>query len=321
MSFPWGHDRRFNSYAAFCIRTYGSRLQKLSIDAGFTCPNRDGKQGFGGCTFCSNEAFNPSYCSPEKSIGQQINEGISFHRSRYRRAVRYIAYFQAYSNTYAPLETLRKKYHEALSHPGISGISIGTRPDCVDRQLLDMLEEMAVEQFVGLELGLESCHDTILSRVNRGHSFQQSVDALRLASGRGIHLGAHFILGLPGESRRSMLDQAEIINGLPIDSVKFHQLQIMKGSAMAHEYKENPADFHLFSLEEYIEFIIDLLERLRPDLLIERLCGEVPPRFLLSEPWGKLRNDEVLRLIEKRMEQRNTYQGKNPMLQINKATS
>jgi radical SAM protein (TIGR01212 family) len=301
--------RRFNSYASWCIATYGTRLQKLSVDAGFSCPNRDGTLGTGGCSFCLNDGFNPSYCDPHKSITQQLDEGISFHRTRYRRAVKYIAYFQAYSNTYAALDHLRRTYMEALLHADISGISIGTRPDCIDKGVLDLLQELSANYRVSLELGVESCNDRTLQRVKRGHDFACSKKAIEDAAARGIQTGAHFILGLPGESRQEMLDQSQIINSLPLHSVKFHQLQIMKGTLMQKEYAEDPGAFSLFSLEQYIEFIIDLLERLRPTLLIERLCGEVPPRFLAVPGWGLIRNDEVIRRIEKRMEERGSRQG------------
>jgi uncharacterized protein len=310
MNFPWGHKRRFNSYAQHCKLKYGTRLQKLSIHAGFTCPNRDGKLGKGGCSFCSNEGFNPSYCSPEKTVTQQINEGIDFHRTRYHRAVKYLAYFQPYSNTYAPIEKLRAVYGEALSHPGISGISIGTRPDCMSPEILDYLEKLSQEHFISIEYGIESCYNRTLQKVNRGHSFEQSVDAIQQTAERGIQCGAHLIFGLPGESRQDMLAEAAMISSLPLDSIKLHQLQILKGTVMAEEYKKDPGLFQLFSLEEYIGFIIDFLELLRSGLLIERLTAEVPPRFLAVPGWGLIRNDQVMVKIETRMEERNTWQGK-----------
>jgi uncharacterized protein len=309
-TYSWGSSRRFNSYAQHCIRTFGSRLQKLSIDAGFTCPNRDGTKGVGGCTFCLNEAFNPSYCVPEKTITQQINEGIAFHKTRYRRAVKYIAYFQAFSNTYGPLEKLRSAYSEALNHPLVSGISIGTRPDCINDEILDLLQALSQQFHTGIEYGLESCNDDILQAVRREHTHADSESAIRKTAARNIHIGVHLLLGLPGESRQSMLDAAGILSSLPVNSLKIHQLQILKGTAMEQQYRENPEAFHLFSLEEYIDFVIDFLEALSPDILIERLTAEVPPRFLLAPAWGLVRNDRVLQLIEARMEVRNTWQGR-----------
>jgi len=306
----WADKRRFNTFAAYCQRTYGTRLQKLSIDAGFTCPNRDGTLGDKGCTYCSNDAFNPSYCLPEKSITQQINEGIEFHQNRYRRATKYIAYFQPYSNTYKDLDELKTLYGEALSHPMISGISIGTRPDCIDDAKLDYLSEIAKTHFVSVEYGIESCYNKTLQAINRGHSFETAVDAIKTTAGRKLFVGAHIIFGLPGESRSDMLAEAKMLSALPINSLKLHQLQILKNTVMEMEFNNNPQRFDIFSLEEYIEFIIDFLELLNPDIIIERLSGEVPPRFLVNVPWGMLRADQVMVQIEKRMKMRNTCQGK-----------
>ena len=310
MTYPWGDNRRFNSYSNYFTKQFGGRVQKISIDAGFSCPNRDGKLSTGGCTFCSNAAFNPSYCKPEKSIKQQIEEGIEFHQKRYRRASKYLAYFQPFSNTYKPLEKLKGIYQQALEMPEIAGIVIGTRPDLVDEQILQYLSEIRQTHYVMLEYGVESIYDETLLRVNRGHDFATAERAIRLTAQYGIPCGAHFIFGLPGETKAMMLDAADIISRLPLTTVKFHQLQIFKGTTMAEEYLEYPEHFHLFDLEEYIEFVIDFAERLSPKIVIERFAGEVPPRYLVSEPWMKLRYDEVLARIEKRMEERETWQGR-----------
>ncbi len=306
--FPWGDNRRFNSYSSYFTREFGSRVQKISIDAGFSCPNRDGKISTGGCTFCRNDAFNPSYCHPEKSIRQQIDEGIEFHQRRYRRAKSYLAYFQAFSNTYKPLDELEKLYREALSVDGVIGLVIGTRPDCINEETLDMLKSL--DATVILEYGVESVYDQTLTRVNRGHDFATAKKAIEITHKYGFHCGGHFIFGLPGETREMMLHTADIISELPLTSVKFHQLQIFKDTKMADEYIANPSDFHLFTLDDYIEFVIDFIERLNPNIVIERFAGEVPPRYLVSKPWLNLRYDQVLSLIEKRLEERNTYQGK-----------
>lgn len=323
--------RRFNSYSSYFKRQFGGRVQKISIDAGFSCPNRDGKISTGGCTFCSNAAFNPSYCKPEKSIRQQIEEGIEFHQRRYRRASKYLAYFQPFSNTYKPLEELKKVYEQALEPidsrqhtaqrwndmdskalktPEIAGIVIGTRPDLVDEALLQYLNEIQKTHYVMLEYGVESVYDETLLRVNRGHDFATAERAIRLTAQYGIPCGAHFIFGLPGESKTMMLNAADVISRLPLTTVKFHQLQIFKDTKMAEEYQHHPEHFHLFDLEEYIDFVIDFAERLNPNIVIERFAGEVPPRYLVSEPWMKLRYDEVLARIEKRMEERDTWQGR-----------
>ena len=230
MTYPWGDTRRFNSYAGYFRRLFGCRVQKLSVDAGFTCPNRDGTIGEGGCTFCNNGAFTPSYCMPSKSVGQQIAEGIEFHRNRYRSAQRYLVYFQAFSNTYAPLERLKRLYDEALAHPGVAGIVVGTRPDCVDERKLDYFAGLARDRYVALEYGIESTFDATLRAVNRGHDFACARRAVEMTAARGLHVGAHFILGLPGETDAMLLDQVERINALPLTTVKFHQLQVFRAT-------------------------------------------------------------------------------------------
>lgn len=308
--YPWGHERRFNAYSNYFRSLYGARIQKVSIDAGFTCPNRDGTKGTGGCTYCNNDAFNPSYCIPEKSVSQQIEEGIQFHKWRYSEAVSYLAYFQAFSNTYAPVESLRKLYSEALGYPGVIGLVIGTRPDCIDNEKLDLLKELSDKYYVAVEYGIESCYNKTLSRINRGHTFEEAVCAVEKTSSLGIKTGAHFIFGLPGESRAEMLEQAEIISELPLHTVKFHQLQIIKGTRMEKEFMENPSDFELFSWDEYLIFFISFLEHLSPRLVVERFTGEAPPRFLTGEGWGKKRTDQIVSLIEKKMEEIDTWQGK-----------
>ena len=324
--FPDG--KRYNSFVGYFKRKYGERLQKIVLDAGFTCPNRDGKVGRGGCTYCDNAAFHPSYSTAGKSLHLQLDEGIEFHKVRYRTTEHYLDYFQSFSNTYAPLERLRALYEEALSHPSVVGIVIGTRPDCVDEEKLDYLSDLAhgrvledwsrsladggvrTAPIVIIEYGIESCYDATLQRINRGHDFETACRAVRMTASRGIDVGAHFILGLPGETRQMMLDSCALINDLPLRSVKFHQLQIVKGTRMEKEYAECPQDFERFSLDEYLDFFTDMLERLRPDLFIERFVGEVPPRFVNETPWGLIRNVELLRLLEKRLEDRSTWQGR-----------
>ena len=306
--FPDG--KRYNSFVGYFKRKYGERLQKIVLDAGFTCPNRDGKVGRGGCTYCDNAAFHPSYSTAGKSLHQQMDEGIGFHKVRYRTTEHYLAYFQSFSNTYAPLQRLKALYEEALSHPDVVGIVIGTRPDCVDEEKLDYIAELAKKHVVIVEYGIESCYDRTLGRINRGHDFETARKAVEMTAQRGIDVGAHFILGLPGETKQMMLDSCALINALPIRSVKFHQLQIVKGTRMEKEYAECPEDFERFSLDEYLDFFTDMLERLRPDLFIERFVGEVPPRFVNETPWGLIRNVELLRLLEKRLEERDTWQGR-----------
>lgn len=324
--FPDG--KRYNSFVGYFKRKYGERLQKIVLDAGFTCPNRDGTLGRGGCTYCDNAAFHPSYSTSGKSLHQQIDEGIGFHKVRYRTTEHYLAYFQSYSNTYASLHRLKGLYEEALSHPQVVGIVIGTRPDCVDEEKLDYLAELASgnvlknwtrsladdegreSPIVIMEYGIESCHDHTLARINRGHDFETARLAVQMTAERNIDTGAHFILGLPGETRQMMLDSCKMINRLPLRSVKFHQLQIVKGTRMEQEFAEMPQDFERFALNEYIDFFVDMLERLRPDLSIERFAGEVPPRFVNETPWGLIRNVELLRLLDRRLDERDTWQGR-----------
>ncbi len=308
--YSWGHSRRFNSYTEYIRSVFGGRVQKVVVDAGFTCPNRDGTKGNGGCTYCNNDAFNPSYCNPVETIHSQIAKGIDFHSVRYRRASQFLTYFQPYSNTYAPLSLLKELYEEALAYPGVVGLVIGTRPDCVDEQKLDYLAELSEKSFIQVEYGVESCYTKTLQRINRGHDFETSQRIIQQTHDLGIRTGAHFIFGLPGESLDEMMLEAEIISQMPIDTVKFHQLQIVKGTRMEQEYMADPSVFHQFSLEEYIDFIIRFLERLSPSMVVERFAGEVPPQLLHHLSWDLIRYDEVLKRIERELEERDTFQGR-----------
>lgn len=319
--FPEG--KRYNTFVGYYRRLYGERLQKLVIDAGFTCPNRDGTVGRGGCSFCDNAAFHPSYSTSGKSIAEQIDEGIEFHQVRYRNTKHYLAYFQSYSNTYAPIPRLRELYLAALTHPKIVGIVIGTRPDCVDEEKLDFLAGLKAGEGLGdwhrdgfehpvvkVEYGIESCYDETLLRVGRGHDVAVAEKAVRMSAERGLEPGAHFILGLPGETREMLLGQCRFISSLPLHSVKFHQLQIVKGTRMEKEFAAVPQDFLRLSLPDYLDMVIDILERLRPDLYIERVAGEVPPRFVNETRWGLIRNFQILHLLDERLSERNTWQGR-----------
>ncbi len=324
---------RYNSYAAYFRTTYGERLQKVAIDAGFSCPNRDLRdRSKGGCVFCNNSAFNPSYCSPDKGICRQIDEGILFHRQRYPNTTRYLAYFQPYSNTFAPLDTLKARYEEALAHPDIVGLIIGTRPDCVDEAKLDYLASLAERNgtYVAVEYGIESCYDATLDAIGRGHDFAATRRAIALTHSRGLHCGAHLVLGLPGETRQMIVDEADAINSLPIDTLKLHQLQIIVGTRLEEQVKramEHTADpyaaLHSMGVcddivrkESYVQLVCDMLERLRPDIMMERFAGEVPPRFqaLPQLGWRRadgrlLRNEEVPQMVNSELERRGSRQG------------
>ncbi|MFR9635445.1 MAG: TIGR01212 family radical SAM protein [Rikenellaceae bacterium] len=302
--------RRFNSYSSYFRRVLGGRTQKVAINAGFSCPNRDGKVGVEGCTFCNNLAFTPSYCEPNLSVTTQINEGVSFHLNRYRTATKYLAYFQSFSNTYAPLERLRELYDEALAHPLIAGVIIGTRPDCVDEEKLDYFAKLSRSKYVAIEYGVESTFDQTLQQINRGHDFAEAKWAIEQSAKRGIHTGAHFILGLPGESEEMLMEQVDTINALPLTTIKFHQLQIFRDTQMATEYDTTPSKFRFWSKEEYIALFIQMLERLRPDLVVERFASEAPPRYHHGPNWGLVRNESLLNLFEKELARQNTYQGR-----------
>ena len=305
----WGDDRPYNSYAAYFRRLFGERVQKVAVNAGFTCPNRDGKISTGGCTFCNNSAFTPSYCQPVKSVSQQIEEGIEFHRRRYRTATRYLAYFQSFTNTYAPLEQLKLLYDEALSNPLVAGLVVGTRPDCVDEQKLDYFASLSRDHYVTLEYGIESCDDRVLASINRGHDYATAVRAVEMTAERGIHCGAHFILGLPGQSDEELIAQTDKINALPLTTVKFHQLQVFRGTAMAEQYDQNPELFHFWTVEEYIELFSEILARLRPDIVVERFASEAPPRYHYGRNWGLVRNETLWNMLEKRLAEKGIFQG------------
>lgn len=306
--FVWGHQRRFNAYANYFKKQFGERIQKLSINAGFTCPNRDGSVARGGCSYCNNDAFSPSYCLPESSVYKQLEMGIEFHRERYG-AKKYLAYFQNFSNTYAPLQQLKSIYEEALNYPEVIGIVIGTRPDVIDDEKLQYFKELSEKVYVIIEYGIESCYDQTLESINRGHTFAQTCEAIEKTAAYGVKVGGHVMFGLPGESKQMMYDEVDLLNKLPLDNIKFHQLQIMRNTTMAKQYQENPDQFTFFQLEEYINFIVDITERLNPKFVIERFSGEAPPRFVLSPKWG-LRTSDVMNRIEQRMKDRDTWQGK-----------
>ena len=298
----------YNDFSSFLRGRFGCKVQKISIDAGFTCPNRDGSKGVGGCTFCNNQTFNPSYCRGAVSVEQQMREGISFFSHKYPQ-MRYLAYFQAYTNTYESLSVLRERYEYALTVDGCVGIVIGTRPDCMPDELLDYLQELSLRTFVLVEYGIESANDATLLRVNRGHDYSVAVDAVCRTARRNIPVGAHIILGLPGETRAMLMQQAAQLSALPLTTLKLHQLQLIRGTQMAVEYESLPDDFHLFTLEEYVETVVDYVERLRPDIILERFTSSSPKELLIAPDWG-LKNYEFVEIVKRRMRERDTWQGK-----------
>ncbi len=298
----------YNDYGSYMRRLFDFKVQKISIDAGFTCPNRDGTKGTGGCTYCNNRTFNPAYCHRHRSVVEQMNEGISFFSHKYPQ-MRYLAYFQAYTNTYASLDVLKARYEDALSVDGCVGIVIGTRPDCMPEVLLNYLQELAKSVYVMVEYGVESTDDITLRRINRGHDYAAAADAVCRTAARGLPVGVHIILGLPGEKRETYVQQARILSELPIHNLKLHQLQLIHGTRMAEEYYSYPDDFHLFMLDEYIDVVVDYIENLRPDIVIERFASQSPKELLIAPDWG-LKNYELVEKIKCRMRERDTWQGK-----------
>lgn len=300
---------RYNDFPTFLKRFFTGKVQKISINAGFTCPNRDGTVGYGGCTYCNNQTFNPEYCRTEKTVSVQLEEGKRFFAHKYPE-MKYLAYFQAYTNTYGELEALKRKYEEALAVDDVVGLVIGTRPDCMPDTLLDYLEALARRTFVLVEYGIESTLDRTLRRINRGHTWQAAVDAVERTAARGLPVGGHVILGLPGESREDILGQAADISRLPLDTLKLHQLQLIRGTRMAREYEEQPEDFHLFQdVDEYIALVVDYIQRLRPDLVLERFVSQSPKELLIAPDWG-LKNYEFNHRLQKRMKELDAWQGK-----------
>ncbi|MBN2668672.1 MAG: TIGR01212 family radical SAM protein [Bacteroidales bacterium] len=291
----------FNSYSKYIRETFGERVQKISVDAGFTCPNRDGTKGRGGCTYCNNDTFNPIYTSSQKTIIQQLNEGVAFFEPKYK-AQKYLAYFQAYTNTYDSIKRLKALYDEALSHPKVIGLVISTRPDAITREIADLIEEYAKSHFVSVEIGIESTLDRSLNLLNRCHTYNETIDAFEILKNRNIHLGAHLIIGIPGESKTDFTEHAVQVSKLPIEFLKLHQLQIIKGTAMAKSYKNNSNAFELLSVNDYVEIVGEFLRHLRPDVVIERFSSESPKELLIAPFWGGLKNFEITEKVRKYMQ-------------------
>lgn len=299
----------YYDFSDFLKNHFDGKVQKISINAGFTCPNRDGTKGFGGCTYCNNQTFSPDYCHTEKSVAKQLEEGIKFFSGKYP-TMQYLAYFQAYTNTYSDTLSLINKYESALSHPGVCGLIVGTRPDCMPDDLLQYFADLSKEKFVMIEYGLESTLDKTLIRINRGHTYKESETAIERTAQAGIPVGAHLILGLPGENNKDILSHADKLSKLPLSTLKLHQLQLIKNTRMAKEYEEKPEEFHLYEVDEYIDLAIDFVERLNPSICVERFVSQSPKELLIAPDWG-LKNFEFTAKVNKRFAERNTWQGKN----------
>lgn len=308
--YPWGDDRPFYGSARYYRNTFECEIRKLSIDAGFSCPNRDGRVGVGGCTFCNNDAFSPRYADRQRSISEQMAAGREFHARSWVPGARWLVYFQAYSNTYASVEVLRRRYEEALQGEDVAGLIIGTRPDCVDESILDLVAELRKRYYVAVEFGMESAFDATLHRVNRGHTWQDSVRAVELCHQRGIPCGGHFIIGLPGESDDMVLQTIAQINSLRLATVKFHQLQIFRGTAMERDYVSHPEEYRFFTPEEYVALLAEGVRRLRPDTAVERIVSEVPASFRHEGMgWQGLRSHHVINRLCARLERLHAFQG------------
>ena len=274
----------YNSYGRYLRDRFGCRVYKIGIDAGFSCPNRDGSLSTLGCTYCNNDSFRPKTSDCRKSVTEQLSDGMEYLRRRYG-AKKFIAYLQTATNTYASMDVLAPLYETAVAHPDVVGLAIGTRPDCVDEEKLAWLAQLAKSCFVTVEYGLQSASDETLRRINRGHDVQCWRNAVTRTRNRGIHIGTHLILGFPWESREEMLRGAEVVSAAGIDFLKPHHLHVVRGSVLAGEYFANP--FPLPTLEEYARLLADFLARLSPDICIERLFGTAPEELLIAPVWGK----------------------------------
>ena len=306
--FPWGNERRFHAYSHYCKTHYGGRIQKLPVDAGFSCPNRVSRTQ-GGCTYCANNAFTPSYLAENDDVATQLENGKRFFQKRYPNNNGFFAYFQAYTNTNAPLDILHQKYESALQVPDIKGLIISTRPDCLPNNVLDYLSDLYARTNLTIELGVESFHNETLALIHRGHTVESTFEAFEKLHSRGIPIGAHLIFGLPDEKPEQWLLDVQLLNKLHPRFVKFHQLQIFKNTAMEAEYIACPERFHPLSDDDYVQFLCDYVERMSPEIVIERFSAEVPPRFLAVSPWKLLRHDALVRKVEEELTYRNTWQG------------
>ncbi|MCP4458345.1 MAG: TIGR01212 family radical SAM protein, partial [Cytophagales bacterium] len=316
----FNNGKRYNDYSSFIKKTFEQRVQKISLNTGFGCPNRDGTKGVGGCTYCNNNTFNPDYCRPSVSITQQLEEGIAMFSKKYS-SIKYLAYFQAYTNTYADFKLIKELYTEAVNHPDVLGLVIGTRPDCINEEIIDFLSDLSKKHFISLEFGVESTLNRTLETINRCHTYEETLAAYDLAKNKGLHLGAHIILGLPGESRAEMLNHASELSKLPIDTLKIHQLQVVKHTMMALDFEKSPEKFQLFDVDDYIDFITEFVAHLRPEILIDRFISQSPFHLLIGPKWG-LKNYEIAPKIEAKLAEKNLWQGKeydvNPVIACRK---
>ena len=298
-------DLRFNSYGTYLRRRFGCRVSKVNVDGGFTCPNRDGSRGTGGCIYCDNASFSPGGTVAEKPIETQMAEGMAYHRLRLG-SEKFIVYFQKFTNTYGPVTKLRELYTRALAHPDVIGLSIGTRPDALPDDALDLLADLAREHYVCIELGLQSMDDAILQRINRGHTLDEYLRTVERIAGRGIELCTHLIYGFPGETREGFLRTADLMSGLPVNSVKLHQLHAVKGTLLAEMYRRG--EFVPLSHGEYVATACDFLELLPPRIAVQRLYGSAPLAIRVAPTWD-LKNNQMWYSVVNELKRRGTWQG------------
>lgn len=299
---PW------NDYSSYIKRIFGIRVQKISIDAGFTCPNRDGKISRGACFYCTNESFSPFYCTPKLSVTEQLQKGIEFFSKKYKTQ-KYLAYFQSYTNTYGKVEDLKKLYLEALAVEGVIGLVIATRPDCIDEEIMKMLKEISKDKYLSIEYGAESTKNETLNFINRGHSWEQTIKAVELANNFQINCGLHFIIGLPGEDKTDFLNHAKKISKLNIQTLKIHQMQVLKKTKLADVYKESPELFYNLNLENYLDLMAEFLGFLNPNIVVERFTSESPKEMIIYPNWQGKKNFEISHMLEKKMNERKITQG------------
>jgi len=299
----------YNRYTDYLQSIFGKRMQKVSIDAGFTCPNIDGTIGTGGCIYCNNKSFNPNYKFEQQNIAKQIDKGITKFKNR-KPGSGFIAYFQSHTNTHGEIDLLEQLYQEAIDHPEIEGLMISTRPDCLENEVIELLKTFNKKIFTGVEIGIESTLNDTLQKINRGHTYEQTVETIHTVKNAGLHIGGHLILGLPGETKEDILNHAIKLSKEPLDTIKLHQLQIIKNTQLAVKYKKDPEQIRLFPVEEYIDLCIKFTELLNPDVVIERFASESKPDLLAVKLWGGIKNHQIADMISNEMKKRNTYQGK-----------
>ena len=295
-----------NSYGHYLRRRFGVRISKVNVDAGFTCPNRDGSKGTGGCIYCNNVSFSPKETQSVVPLEEQMAAGMAYHRLRLG-SEKFVIYFQKYTNTYGSVELLSDLYRRALDHPDVIGISVGTRPDSLSEEALDLLTDIARTKYVCLERGLQSMDDGILNRINRGHTLEDFVGAVGRASGRNFDICAHLIYGFPGETPEEFLKTAALMSSLPIDSLKLHQLHAVAGTELAELYRRG--EFEPLTLEAYITTIADFLELLPPHITIQRLYGSAPLEICVAPQWG-LKNNQMWYAIINELTRRGSWQGR-----------